>query len=229
MGLFGGGGPGTATGFNEGSVNDCISTYNSEAKNVMNTLQTEFNKVLKALSSNWGTQEGMTFVTDTFVPNLKKTAEETAETLLQIGKVIKTTGERQAADTKNSVSISEPQKAEMGELKNEMKEKLDNGYVGVYDNLKSDVASAHATMVTNLDSALGRLQSNVVEKTNTAFVESGQADQVSAQITTFIQEIQASIDSHFATLQTDIDTFTADADTYAHNIQQAGLRGSATS
>ena len=229
MGLFGGGGPGTATGFNEGKVNDCISTYNSEAKHVMEVLQKEFNAVLKALSSNWGTQEGMTFVTDTFVPNLKKTADETAQTLLQIGKVIKTTGEKQAADTKNAVSINEPQKAELGDLKNEMKEKLDNGYVGVYDTLKTDVASAHAQMVSNLDAALGRLQSNVVDKTNVAFVESGQADQVSAQITTFIQEIQTSIDTHFATLQTDIDTFTADADTYAHNIQQAGLRGSSAS
>ena len=218
-----------ATGFNEAKVNDCIAEYNSQAKNVLKSVRDGFNDVLKALADNWGTQEGVTFVTDTFVPDLRKTGEEVAETIQQIGQVIKTTGEQQAADTKNAVSINAPQKPELGELKNNMKDKLGNGFVGVYDDLKSKVASAHANLVKDLDSALGKMQSQIQGKTDKAFQESGKADQVSAQIVTFIQQIKQAIDAAFATLQTNIDTFTADADTYAHQIQQAGLRSGAGS
>ena len=218
-----------ATGFNETKVNDCIDEYNSQAKNVLKSVQTGFNSVLSALADNWGTQEGVTFVTDKFVPDLKKTGEQVADTILQIGKVIKTTGEQQAADTKNSVSINAPVKPELGELKNNMKDKLNNGFVGVYDDLKSKVASAHGDLVKDLDSALGKMQSQIQSKTDKAFQESGKADQVSAQIITYIQDIKTAIDTAFATLTANIDAFTADADTYAHQIQQAGLRSGATS
>ena len=110
-----------------------------------------------------------------------------------------------------------------------MKEKLSNGFVGVYDDLKSKVSASHNDLVKELDQALGKMQTQIQGKTDKAFQESGKADQVSAQIVTFIQDIKTAIDSAFATLQTNIDAFTADADTYAHTIQQAGLRSGATS
>ena len=72
MSFFGGGGgSGKQIGVVPAQVNATITQANTDIKEVVNVLHTEFNNVLKALADNWGTVDGKNWVTNNLIPNIK--------------------------------------------------------------------------------------------------------------------------------------------------------------
>ncbi len=211
-------------GFSESRVNNTIGEFNADSAKVLETLTDEFNKTLKQIADNWGTEEGKTWVTDTLITSLNKTGEEVSNALVEIGKVIKTTAEKQAADTNNTVSINPPTKAQLGGLNNQMQNVLDNGFVGVYSTLQADVTRAQESLIDNVNKRLTKLKTNAVDNCKDSFTNEGTSN-VAATAETFIEQINESIVACFNQLKQGIDENTASATTYARNIQEAGLRG----
>ena len=210
-------------GLNEDYVNKIMADFNSDSANVLDELTTQFNNVLKALSDNWGTTDGKIHVNDKVVTAFSKTGEQVAQAIQEIGKTIKRTAEKQAADTNNAISISEPTLATLGALVSNMQDKLSNGFIGVFDTLEADVSRAQDRLGTEVVSKLEKLKNNAVNNCKAAFKDD--ASTVSAAADTYILEVKNIINNGFTQVKTDIDALTKDATQYARDIQAAGLRG----
>lgn len=210
-------------GLNEEYVNEVIAEFNADAANVLEELTAKFNGVLKALADNWGTNDAVKHVTDNVVPAFQKTGQQVADMIKQIGTTVKTTAEKQAADTNNSMSVNAPSVGQLGALNNVMKEKLDNGYIGVYEDLEKDVATAQEKLEKEVIEKLEKLKNKVVDKCKVAFKDDGSS--VANAADGFIAEVKAALQQGFATVKTDIDGLTQSATQYARDIQAAGLRG----
>ena len=211
-------------GLNEELVNSIISDFNAQSASVLDELTEQLNNVLRSISDNWGTTDGVKHVEEKVVPAFQKTGEQVAETILQIGNTIRTTALKQAADTNNSISVNSPTKAQLGGLVNSMQDKLSNGYIGVFDTLESDVAKAQEKLGSQVISKLEKLRNKVVDGCRQAFKD--EASTVAASAETYIQEVKSILDQGFTQVKTDIDALTKDATQYARDIQAAGLRGS---
>ena len=106
-----------------------------------------------------------------------------------------------------------------------MKDKLDNGYVGIYEELKDDLLTKEGELITNFKEAMGKLQSQVVGACDTAFNLTGAADKVSSECTMYINKAMFVITNGLNSLNLDILQEVSKADTYVRDIQNAGLRG----
>ncbi len=210
-------------GLSESKVNTIIDEFNRDSKEVLETLTEEFNKVLKSLAKNWGTEDGKTWVTETLITSLRATGEEVAKALLAFGRVIKTTAESQAEDTNNVFSINAPEQAQLGGLDNQMQNVLDNGFVGVYSTIHAEVEIAHENLNTNVMNKLTKLRMNAINNCKTAFTNEG-TSKVASNADTYIEQINQSINKCFKDLNQGIDENTKKAKIYAGTIQEAGLR-----
>ena len=213
------------TGLNEGKVNDAIRQVTESQNHVMSELTKGFNDILKGMSDNWGTKDGVTWVTSSCVPALQDMGKQVAETLAKIGEVIQKVATAQASDTGNSMSINSAGTPALGGMNNNMKEKLSNGYVGIYEEFKADVDKYEAQCIEKVNTALAELQSKVIAKTDIAFNLVGQADKVSADCTIYINQVKNIINNGLTSLNADISAQVAKADTFVRDIQNAGLRG----
>lgn len=211
-------------GLKEETVNAVINTFNTQSATVLEELTKQLNNVLKSISDNWGTTDGVKHVEEKVVPAFQKTGEQVATTILQIGNTIRTTALKQAADTNNTISVNLPTQAQLGALVNNMQDKLPNGYIGVYDTLETDVAKAQEKLGSEVINKLEKLRSKVVDGCRDAFQD--EASSVAASTETYIQEVKSILNQGFTQVKTDIDALTKDATKYARDIQAAGLRGS---
>lgn len=209
-------------GLNEDLVNSIISDFNAQSATVLEELTEQFNNVLRSISDNWGTTDGVKHVEEKVVPAFQKTGEQVADTILQIGNTIKATAEKQASDTNNAVSINSPTKAQLGGLVNNMQDKLSNGYIGVYDTLESDVTKAQEKLGNQVLNKLEKLRDKVVDGCKQAFKD--EASTVAKAAETYIQDVRNILDQGFTQVKTDIEALTKDATKYANDIQLAGLR-----
>ena len=209
-------------GLNEEYVNEVIAEFNADAANVLEELTAKFNDVLKALADNWGTADAVKHVNDNVVPAFQKTGQQVAEMIKQIGATVKTTAERQASDTSNTMSVNMPSVGQLGGLNNLMKDKLDNGYIGVYEDLEKDVAKAQEKLEAEVIEKLEKLKNRLVDKCKVAFKDDGSS--VAGAADTYIAEVKAALQQGFATVKADIDGLTQSATQYARDIQAAGLR-----
>ncbi len=213
-------------GLNEALVNEIMADFNAQSANVLEELTVQFNNVLTSISENWGTKDGVNHVGEKVVPAFQKTGQQVAQTILQIGTTIKNTALKQAADTNNSISVNAPVAAQLGALNNNMKDTLDNGYIGVYDTLEAEVSRAQEKLGNEVISKLEKLQSKVVSGCRDAFKD--EASTVAAATETYVQEVKSILQNGFTQVKTDIDALTKDATQYARDIQAAGLRGGAS-
>lgn len=213
------------TGLNPDKVNDALKTAKNQGDKVMDAVHNGFDAMLKSLKDNWGTQDGKVWVEGECLTAIKKMEDEIADTLTKIGDVINKVALAQLSDTKNSQKVNGNQAIKKVNTKITMKDKLDNGYVGVYEELKGDLTTKEGELITNVDQAIAGLQTAVIGKTDIAFNLVGAADKVSAQCTTYIQRVQNIVKTGLTSLNNDISTQVGKADTYVRDIQNAGLRG----
>ena len=130
MSFFGGGSK--SIGVVPPQVNATIAQANTDIKEVINQLKTEFDNVLQKLADNWGTADGKEWVTSKLVPNIKENVDAMCNTLVKIPQVIKSTAIEQAKATGNSISPTEGEKPTMEELTNNMKDSLgDDGLISI--------------------------------------------------------------------------------------------------
>lgn len=211
-------------GLNEELVNSIISDFNAQSASVLEELTEQFNNVLRSISDNWGTNDGVKHVEGKVVPAFQSTGEKVAEMILQIGNTIKITAEKQAADTNNAVSINSPTKAQLGGLVNNMQDKLSNGFIGVYNTLESDVTKAQEKLGNEVLSKLDKLKAKVVSGCNQAFQDEGTSAVVDAA-DNYIADVKTALNSGFESIKEEIISLTHDATQYSKDIQAAGLRG----
>lgn len=213
----------TVTGFNAEEINNCISTFETNEKLVMEEVAKQFNNIIVKLSEKWGTKDGYTWVTDELIPGMKKTGDVVKDILHQIPDVIRTTGRKQAEATNNFALIRVAKKTDLGEISNVMKSKLDNGFVGIYDDLQTTVATACSTAKTQVGSKINTLKSQVKAAAEKAFKDSGKAGQVAADIETFAESAKTAVNTALENIETSVAASTLSADTTAHDIQSKGL------
>ena len=214
------------TGFSEGKVNQLMSKFNSDSENLLDELTKQFNKVIDALADNWGTQDAIQHVEETVIPGFTTTGNQISQVVQSIGNTIKQVAELQAADTNNSVSIAGAVAAPMGNITNKMKEKLSNGFVGVYSDLVTEVSAAVERLGEEVTEKLNKLRNNLVSNATDAFTDEG-ASKVASEADSAIATIQSSIAAALDQLKADVNTIAANATQYAKDIQNAGLRQSA--
>ena len=148
-----------------------------------------------------------------------------SETLSKIALTINKVALAQLGDTKNTQTVDGPQETKTVTNAITMNDTLSNGYVGIYEELKGDLETKEGELIEKFDAAMGKLQTNVVSKTDDAFNLVGAADKVSAECTMYINEAKFVIKNGLDALNKDITTQVAKADTYVRDIQNAGLRG----
>ncbi len=226
MSFFGGGGgSGKQIGVVPAQVNATITQANTDIKEVVNVLHTEFNNVLKALADNWGTVDGKNWVTNNLIPNIKDNVDAMCNTLVKIPQVIKSTAMEQARATGNSISPTEGEKPTMEDLTNEMKDSLgDEGLIGVYNTLNSEVKSAMTSLQSKVDTQLGTTATNIQTNCSTAFLNDDTASAVIEQAKQYVVDVQTSIDSVITEMQTQINENTENCETFERSIQSAGLQ-----
>lgn len=214
------------TGFSEQEINSTIETFNKDSQKVLDEVKKQFDNVIWAISDNWGTSDAKKWAEEELIPTLTKTADEISNAILEIGKTIKTTGERQAEETHNKVSLAMPTKATMDALTNRVNEILSNGYVGVYDSLQSDVNMALEYLVAEVDKDLGTLQTHVYDNCKRSFTDQG-TSKVADTANTYVEQVKSAINAARQKLNESIAEATEGATTYAKNIQDAGLQQAA--
>lgn len=219
----GGSGGKSVTGLNENYVTETIEQFNTDAETALEELTTKLNKVLAKIADNWGTADAVTHITDNVVPAFNNLEEKVADMIENIGKTIRNTGIQQAADSKNVITPTLARRPLPGVLINNMKDKLDNGYIGVYSTLKQEVTEAQEELITELLAKLAKLKQNAVEKCSKAFTDEGTSN-VAAKCDEFIEAIKNSINTSFGEVKNSIDELTSSATTFAKEIQSAGLR-----
>lgn len=216
---------GQYTGFSEDKVNSLMREFNKDSENLLEALTKQYNNVLEKLGENWGTHDSIQYVDENVITGFTQTGQQIAAVVQSIGATIQSVAQLQAADTNNSVSINDATLQQLGNLKNCQKEKLSNGFVGVYTELKSDVASAVANLGTEVKEKLAKLRSNLVANASVAFTDEG-VSKVSEQADTVIGTVQSKIEAQLTKLEEDVNTLTANASQYVKDIQAAGLRQS---
>lgn len=225
-GAEGAGGGKSVTGLNENFVTEAIEQFNTDAETALEELTLKLNKVLEKIADNWGTADAVTHITDNVVPAFKNLEEKVADMIEDIGKTIRNTGVQQAADSKNVINPSMAKRPLPGTIINKIKDKLDNGYIGVYSTLKQEVSEAQEELVTELLAKLAKLKQNAVDKCSKAFTDEGTSN-VAAKCDEFIEAIKNSINTSFGDVKNSIDELTSSATTFAKEIQSAGLRAAA--
>ncbi len=213
------------TGLNPDKVNGALRVAARESNAVMDKIQQGFDNLLKGLKENWGTQDGKVWVEGECCSAIDKMTKQVSETLSKIAEVINKVALAQIGDTKNTQSVDGPTATKVVNNKIDMNDKLSNGYIGVFDELKGDLAKDEADLIAKFQEAMGKLQSNVIAETDKAFNLVGQADKVSAECTIYINQAMNVIKKGLDNLNNDITTQVAKADTYVKDIQNAGLRG----
>ncbi len=225
MGLFGGK---SVTGLSSQKVNDAIDQFNNDSEKVLEELNLKLNEVLKKIAENWGTADAVKHVSENVLPSFSKLEERIADIVEGIGKTIKNTAEKQAEDSKNTISVNAVKRAAAGVLVNTTKEELDNGYIGVYTSLQQEVKEANESLITDLLNRLTVLKNNAVDKCSSAFTDEGTS--IVAQACDMeIERIKSEIDQAFKKVNESMDELTSKATTFAKEIQNAGLRGVAGS
>lgn len=169
MKLFGGAGFAETIGVSEEKVNKTIGTYNNQSKNAMESLTEQLNKVLKSITDNWGTEDAVTYVTNTLVVEFQKLGESISRNIKSIGDVIKKTAESQAAATNNTISVDEPILPELGGLVNNVAAVLDNGYIGAYNVLEAEVTEAMTKLEETFNKKMETLREEISEDSSKAF------------------------------------------------------------
>ena len=221
--LFDGGAPSNTTGFSEAQVNVAMDGFNTDAQNQQEVLTTSLNKIMDAIAKNWGTNDAIKHVTDNVVPEFDKLESRAKLAISQIGAAIKTTAEKQAADTNNSVSINPLKDIQVGSITNNVQEKLDNGYVGVYDSFAEDIKNAYNSLLTDYGTALATLKDNVETNCSVAFTDQG-TSAVAQAAETFTGEITSSIKTSLDGLLEQLISMASEATQYSKDIQSVGLR-----
>ena len=205
--------------------NATIAQANTDIKEVINQLKTEFDNVLQKLADNWGTADGKEWVTSKLVPNIKENVDAMCNTLVKIPQVIKSTAIEQAKATGNSISPTEGEKPTMQELTNNMKDSLgDDGLIGIYNTLNSDVKEAMTSLQNKVDDKLTLTANNIERNCGNAFLNDEAASAVIAQAKKYVEDVKASIDEVITQMQTDINTNTENCQTFERSIQAAGLQ-----
>ena len=218
---------GQYTGFSEDKVNSLMKEFNKDSENLLDELTKQYNKVLDKLGENWGTHDSIQYVDENVITGFTQTGQQIAAVVQSIGATIQSVAQLQAADTNNTVSISDANLQQLGNLKNCQKEKLSNGFVGVYTELKTEVGQAIANLGTEVKEKLSRLRSNLVANASVAFTDEG-VSKVSEQADTVIGTVQSKIEAQLTKLEEDVNTLTANASQYVKDIQAAGLRQSSS-
>lgn len=213
------------TGFSESKVNDLMSEFNRDSENLLEELTRQFNNVIEALADNWGTQDAIQHVEEKIIPGFTTTGQQISQVVQSIGQTIKSVAEAQARDTNNSVSISAPEAASLGTITNKMQSQLSNGFVGVYTELETEVKEAAQNLGEEVSAKLDKLKANLVENASEAFTDAG-TSKVSTEADGAIATIQTKITETLTQLQTDVNTIAKNANQYAKDIQNAGLRQS---
>lgn len=211
------------TGFSEAKVNSLMNQFNNDSDKLLDELTKQFNKVMDALGENWGTQDAVQHAEETIIPGLTTTGEQIAQVVQSIGATVKQVAELQAADTNNSVSIKGANIAPVGKVKNEMKEKLSNGFVGVYTELEAEVAAALENLGNEVNEKLTTLRNNLVSNATEAFTDAG-TSKVADEADSAIAVIQSKIAEAINKVKEDVNTIAKNANQYAKDIQAAGLR-----
>lgn len=214
------------TGLNPSNVNSALSTAKKQSDNVMDELRTGFNNLLDNLAENWGTKDGKTWVEGECTTEINNMLTKVSDTLSKIASVINQVAVAQLGDTSNTQEINAAQatKTVKAQTKN-MKDHLGNGYVGIYEELKGDLQTKEGELITSFKEAMGKLQSQVIEKCDVAFNLVGASDKVSSECTMYINKAMFVITSGLNSLNADITAEVSSADTYVRDIQNAGLRG----
>jgi len=215
------------TGLNPDKVNSAIDTAKNSSNEVMTALENGFKDVFKSLKENWGTQDGKVWVEGDCTTAVNNISDKVAETLTKIGEVISAVGNAQLTDTTNTQKVKAAGAVDKKHVKGELNDKLNNGYVGVYDELTSDLTAKEEALITSVDAALAALQTKVIAATDVAFNLTGAADKVSAECTIYINRVKNIIDSGLKSLNSDISANVAKAESFVKDIQNAGLRGAA--
>ena len=215
------------TGFNEAKINTAIGVVQEEQNNVMKVLTDGLNAIEKEMQDNWGTEKAVSWVSGEYLTAVTKLGTDVAETLAKIGTVIQQVGEAQASDTGNSVTINSAGTPTLGDITTTMYNALDSGkgYVGIYKELKPNVDAKGTELITNIKSALSKLQSRIVGELDKAFNKEGAADNVSAHATIYINKVIDIVTKGVDSLKTQLDEQIAGVETFEHSIQDAGLRG----
>ena len=221
--LFGGGAPGNTTGFSESVVNETIDAFNGDQEAAQQVLTRGLNGILDAIAKNWGTNDGVKHVNENVVPAFEKIEEQAKTTIKQIGEVIKSTALQQAADTHNSITVTPPKDVEIGAIVNNMTDKLDNGYVGVYEDFQTEVESAYKNLESDYNAILLKLQSDIVNNCSRAFTDQG-TSAVAQAAETYVGEIQAALKKTIDGLLSELTALAASATKFSKEIQAAGLR-----
>ena len=146
-------------GFNEANVNVLIANANSKIKEAVASFGEKAQKIMTKLQENWGTTQAQEFG-EKYVTGMKEEFEIISTRLMEIPKVIRTTAESQAEDTENVVSISKEEKPDIPTISNTILDKLDNGYVGVYNTLITEVSTAAEEMRSEITNKLTNLSSS---------------------------------------------------------------------
>ena len=214
------------TGLNPQEVNNCISTANSQADIVWHLFTTSLQTIQTTVDQNWGTQKGKEWITGKLTPSLTDMITKAKTNLDAIGKVISAVGKAQLKDTGNSQAVNDSTDLAGFEISANTQDILDNGYVGVYENLVPDIESEVSKSTQSIAAALGELQTQVIAKTDVAFNKVGAADKVSIECRSYIKNIINIMNDGLKSLYTQVKQETSDADTFAKQIQDAGLRQS---
>jgi len=216
---------GTQTGLNPTEVNSCISTCNQKASEIWAFMVPMMQGIQTAVDENWGTQKGKEWITTSLTPDLQKVLDTTQKNLNLCGQAISETGKQQISDTENTQVIKGSLELGAKTIEANTKDILDNGFVGVYNELIEKIEE-QTSKKEQLLSLIGEFQSQTISKCDAAFNKVGAADNVSEQLNALIQKIVDDLHSSLDNLVTNVKTKTADADTYAKKIQDAGLRSS---
>ena len=214
------------TGLKPEEVNSAIDQALNSGNDVMNALEAGFKGILESLKSNWGTQDGKTWVEGPCCTEMDSIATKVAENLSKIGEVISAVGNAQIKDTSNAQACKAASPVGTKKVTGfQMNDKLSNGYIGVYSELLEDLKTKEDECLTKVDEKIGELQTRVIAKTDVAFNKVGAADKVSAECTIYINRVKTTISQGLTSLNTAITTNTSKADEFVKSIQDAGLRG----
>ena len=213
---------GETIGFNEANVNALVANANSKIKEAVASFGEKAQNIMTKLQENWGTAEGKDYG-DFFVTQMKSQFDSIANKLAEIPKVIRTTAEAQAADTNNAVSISREEVPDTPTISNTMLDKLDNGFVGIYNTLKTDVSAATEEMKTDVTSKLSNLRSVLSEEAKNCFQAESEY-YVAEKLGEFTDQARESLEQTLQSLIEQMDEQTAKIDTIERNIQAAGIR-----
>ena len=209
-------------GFNEANVNVLIANANSKIKEAVASFGEKAQKIMTKLQENWGTTQAQEFG-EKYVTGMKEEFEIISTRLMEIPKVIRTTAESQAEDTENVVSISKEEKPDIPTISNTILDKLDNGYVGVYNTLITEVSTAAEEMRSEITNKLTNLSSSLSEEAKNCFQAEAEYF-VAEKLGEFTEQARAELEKYIDSVIEQLNESTKNVDRYEKSIQTAGLR-----